>query len=806
MIRSKIKRQGAFLSALTASVACGVQGFANDETISANLDPVTLQGESSILILESFSATKSNLNIMETPAPFIAIDKVLFDQQGITTLQDAIRNLSGVSQAGNNYGIGDNIIVRGHAANFTTDGMYAGGGLNNNYNPTRTLTNVESIEVIKGPAAGIYGIGSAGGIVNFVEKKPLDYNYNEVEFAIGAWDHYRGTIDTTGPLSENTGYRVVASIESEDGFRGLSSERNEIYATLSHSISDNHKFSFLASFLDDENQIDSVGDPVRILNFDSLIDPSLGYTWENLVNDFDADGDGERGVQLTDEQRQILADSITSIDGLEPYDLGSGDLISPIAEPDQGEEFRFKVTHDWTFSETTELTHQLQYRTYESNFTRQTGAFNYVYWNRNGEINADPRAPVVDENGVIYPFSARRQEYRHQEAEETSLQYFADLKSEWESDRFNGEHLLSFQYLNLESEVKSWSIWDEDGTAEGGNPVPYIYDIRDPNWPTGSFWDYSPSLRTNYDKSVETWGIGFQEIVQFNENLTARIGYAYNTIDQTYEHKGSDRSPTATPEADTSDSGTTYNLGLNYMINDQFSVFTSIAKGRTAYSILGSIAGSDDRPDSESKSFDVGIRYQAFDDKLLASFTYYETRLTNLRYSNPEYNDNEGDADFNIDVPQYFFDDENNSEGFEFDINIDFTEQFSLNANATYLDAITIRSGFESVQIKGIPQKFGSIWGEYRIKVGQSDVPLAFNFGLSYEDERTVNSTGFGLPDAMLPSYVVFDAGVSYTINDWNLRLNVYNLTDERYYSKAMFLGGQPADARNAKLTVKYEF
>lgn len=42
--------------------------------------------------------------------------------------------------------------------------MYGGAGLGNTFNPTRSLTNVESVEVLKGPATGLYGMGSAGGV------------------------------------------------------------------------------------------------------------------------------------------------------------------------------------------------------------------------------------------------------------------------------------------------------------------------------------------------------------------------------------------------------------------------------------------------------------------------------------------------------------------------------------------------------------------------------------------------------------------------------------------------------------------
>ena len=772
------------------------------------LDNVVIQSflKKEKIILKSRTATKSNMNILETPAAIVAVDKFLLDQQANTTLQSAIQNISGLTQAGNNYGIGDNLIIRGLGANYTYDGMYAGGGLSNSYNPVRSLTNVEGIEVLKGPATGLYGIGSAGGVLNMIEKKPLDYFQASLEFQYGSWNHYRTMLDVTAPLNDKTSYRIVTATENDNGYRNLSSGRDEAYLSLKHKFSKKSEFILSAAFIDDEYQIDAIGDPVRILNEASLTNPSLGYDWTNLINDSDADNDGIFGIQLTDLQRQILANSITSSDGLLPYDLGDGNLISPLSEPNQGKEFRVKLKHDWNISSKTILTQQVLYRGFTSDFTRQTGAFNYVYWNRRGEINAEPRAPLVID-GIIYPFAARRQEYRHQEAEEKAVQYFADLNSKWGKGKLTGEHLFSVFYENRFAEVMSWSIYDADGNNSGNNPVPYILDIRNPNWGSGSFWDYDPSLRTNYDKTTASYGLSFQEVIYFDNKLTGRFGAAYSNIDQNYTAKGTDRNNnTATPEADTSDAGFSYNLGLNYRITKDLAAFVNYSKGRTAYSILGSVTGENDRPDSESKSFDLGLRFNGFQQKMLASLVYFKTRRTNLRRNNDLFNDNIGDSDFNIDVPQYFFDDEDQSEGYEFDIRFIFDKHWSLNANATYQDAVTIRAGKTSEQVKGVPQQFARFWGEYKFLIGKSQRPINFNFGMRYESERTVNSTGFGLPDAYLDKYVVWDTGASINLNKWNFRLNVNNLFNTKYYAKAMFLGGLPGESRNATLRMRYTF
>jgi outer membrane receptor protein involved in Fe transport len=499
-------------------------------------------------------------------------------------------------------------------------------------------------------------------------------------------------------------------------------------------------------------------------------------------------------------------------DGFKPFDLGDGDVISPLSSPNKGEELRVKLKSDWNFSDNGHLVQQLQYRDYESTFSRQTGAYNYVYWNRRGEINADPRAPLIIDD-TLYPFAARRQEYRKQESNEKSWQYFADLQLDWELNNVSGEHLISVNYQDRDIDVKSWSIYDADGTA-AENALPYILDIRNPNWPTGKFEDYNPSLRSNYNKSVKSSGISMQEVIYLGDDLTARIGGAYSQVKQTYQHLGTDRSPLQTEEADTDDSGFTYNIGLNYRFIPEFAGFVNVSKGRTAYSILGSISPTQEnnRPDSESESLDIGVRFTALNDELIGSIVWFDTSRTNLRYTNPEFNDNIDDAEFNISVPQYFYDDEDKTRGVEFDLNLDINEALSLNANATYQDAELIRNRNRgtttpvSGPVKGIPEKFASIWAQYRHQFKGLPGEFSFNLGVTYEDERSINSVSFGLPVSKVASYTVWDGAIRYQQDDWELQLNVNNIFDDTYYSKAMFLGGLPGEERNAKLTLDYKF
>ncbi|WP_350637101.1 TonB-dependent receptor plug domain-containing protein, partial [Pseudoalteromonas sp. GW168-MNA-CIBAN-0100] len=79
-------------------------------------------------------------------------------------------------------------------------------GLGNTFNPTRSLTNVESVEVLKGPATGLYGIVSAGGVINLIEKKPEFNEKHKVGVELGQWDSYAVSIDSTNAITDNLAY------------------------------------------------------------------------------------------------------------------------------------------------------------------------------------------------------------------------------------------------------------------------------------------------------------------------------------------------------------------------------------------------------------------------------------------------------------------------------------------------------------------------------------------------------------------------------------------------------------------------
>ncbi|MBG9992378.1 TonB-dependent receptor [Pseudoalteromonas sp. NZS37] len=794
------------LACLNANMA-----FAQNTQVDADIERISVYEKQNRVVMSSGLATKSDMSLMETPAPVVIIDRELIESQGVDSLQDLVRNVSGLTQAGNNYGIGDNLVIRGLDANYTYDGMYGGAGLGNTFNPTRSLTNVESVEVLKGPATGLYGIGSAGGVINLIEKKPEFEEKHKVSAELGQWDSYSLSFDSTNAITDDLAYRVMAKTASSDGFRDLKEDRDEIYTSLKYVLNDRQNIMLSAAYIKDEIAVDSIGHPIRIYNAETANGLSAGeVTGADLVNDPTGSG-----VQLSDAQRDQLANSLSSSDGLTPYSFGTNGIISPMADANEGEELRFKLTHNYYITDDLFLNQQLQYRNYTSSFARQTGAYNYVYSTRDGIINNDPRAPLV-EDGVLYPYAARRQEYRQVEADEKSWQYFLDLRYDFMLGDVDNELLVNANYEDRDIRFKQFSIWDQDyvltnndGDVTYQGSLPYIYDIREPNWPSGSFDDFDPLKTSDYNKKVQAWGLGIQHVGYLTEELTTRIGVAYNRIEQTYEHFGVDERYSSsraepTPEASTSDSGLTYNLGATYQPSEDLSVFVNHSKGRTAYSVLGSVAGNEaDREDSESMSNDLGFRFKAFDDQLLASIVIFESSRTNLEYANPLYDALTSGSN----VPESYYDGKEETTGIELDLNAYLNDKWKVNVNGIYQDArdkSNPNSSSYDTRQKGVPYVTASTWVTYYADMFNLPEAVNISGGITFVDNRSTNSSSFSIPDGYVPSYTTYDTAVSYTTDKWHMQLNLNNLFNKKYYSKAMFLGGMPGEERNAKLSFSY--
>lgn len=197
--------------------------------------------------LSATGATKTDALLMELPQSVRVLTSDLLADTGVHTLAGALDLASGISRQSNLGGLWDSYAMRGFTGdpNFGADYLVNGFNASRGYNGMRDNANTDSIEVLKGPAAALYGRGEPGGTVNIVTRKPRFTPGRAAELSAGSYRTYRGALDLTGPLSENVAYRLNAAYQKGDSFRDvITSERTLVSPSFIWLIGDATTLSY----------------------------------------------------------------------------------------------------------------------------------------------------------------------------------------------------------------------------------------------------------------------------------------------------------------------------------------------------------------------------------------------------------------------------------------------------------------------------------------------------------------------------------------------------------------------------------
>ncbi len=156
---------------------------------------------------------------------------------GSTNIERALEYAGGVSKQNNFGGL---TLYEYSVRGFTTSEFYKDGfSANRGYPSTPDAANIERIEVLKGPAASLYGRGDPGGTVNIVTKKPQPEAFTTLQTSAGSWDRYRTALDVNTPLDTegNLLSRVNLAVEDNNSFRDhVDSKRVFVAPSLSWQL------------------------------------------------------------------------------------------------------------------------------------------------------------------------------------------------------------------------------------------------------------------------------------------------------------------------------------------------------------------------------------------------------------------------------------------------------------------------------------------------------------------------------------------------------------------------------------------
>lgn len=197
-----------------------------------------------------------------------------------SSLADAMRFVSGVSEANTLAGTEDGFVRRGFGSNADgsvyRDGIRSSQGLN--FDAT-----TDRVEVLKGSSSLLYGIQNPGGIINVVSKKPQYNWHSSVTGRYASEGGGAGTVDVTGPLGNGFAFRLIAEKQNQDYWRNFGSEDHTLLAPSLQWFGE--QASFLISYADyrydipyDRGTAFIDGKPIDI-GYKDRLDDKANHAW-----------------------------------------------------------------------------------------------------------------------------------------------------------------------------------------------------------------------------------------------------------------------------------------------------------------------------------------------------------------------------------------------------------------------------------------------------------------------------------------------------------------------------------------------
>ncbi|MGC4364920.1 TonB-dependent receptor [Hydrogenophaga sp. R2] len=398
---------------------------------------------------QQMDSIKYTRDLKDTPRIISVLPSDLLEEQNVTSIKDALRNIPGISlQAGEgNPPGGDQLKIRGFNAR---DDL--------NVNGTRDLGNyfrdpfyIDQLEVVKGPNSAFSGRGSAGGTINFVTKKPSLEAFNRAEISVGTDSYFRATADLNRPIDDDSAVRInLMRHQSDKPGRDVAEEsRYGLYAAYTWGFKGPTQITadFLHTRQDDLPDAGLPLDRTNVLGNGGVLPPGLDF--DNFYGHLDdykkvtvnqvglsVQHSFGNGLVLRNQTRisQVKNDSITSSPRIVNLTTARGDT-KPRDQTDDG--FNNQTDLLWSFS-TGSVQHdmvtgvEVARYTYENRRRRDTQGPSTSLYNPALRV-LGAATPVYD--GTVYSFQTEELGIYALDTMKLSDRWELSLGGRWDSVR-----------------------------------------------------------------------------------------------------------------------------------------------------------------------------------------------------------------------------------------------------------------------------------------------------------------------------------------------------------------------------------
>lgn len=173
------------------------------------------------------TGSRASRSVDDVPQSVTALDGALLDSVGARRASEVLPLVPGVQLGTGFGGLWDDASIRG--SRIWSGTMYRNGYLGGYSALAATdAVNVERLEVLRGPAAALFGPGLPGGTINVITKRPQPRAQQDFRLGLGSFGTSRSSVDSTGPLSSRVLYRLTGAFESTGGHRDFNASEQLI--------------------------------------------------------------------------------------------------------------------------------------------------------------------------------------------------------------------------------------------------------------------------------------------------------------------------------------------------------------------------------------------------------------------------------------------------------------------------------------------------------------------------------------------------------------------------------------------------
>lgn len=711
-------------------------------------------------------------SILETPRSVTSVSAKMMESYAITDIDDLVLVSPGAFTQ-SFFGVAGSLDVRGTPGEVYFRGVRR---VNNPGNYPTPIGASDSIDIVRGPASPIYGPSKIGGYLNFEPKsarvetgKFMTEPKGEISLTRGSWDKNVLTAEVGGPGAigdKDLGYYIYAETENSGSYYDNSgTDQNILQASFDLDISDSTKIEFGGMYQEfDGNQVagwnrltqDLIDHGTYITGSPASVDTSGdGYNspaeYDAWIATFTKGGFFVPGAAATDAKMdpawKLQNPGTTTLKGNQTLVAEEDQLKTKVST------LYFDVNHE--VSDTFTITNKAFYEKLEN----------------------------INENA--YGFSQFVDTYAFED------QVIFALKTEptdWL--KANYQFSPSYRYTNFKH----------------GDDFDYEYfDRRDLSKPSSALDRKLLATVTDSDYTSYLVGdftdIGAAVLADFTiaEKVGVLLGGRYDALDlnsrSVVDKLKVKPGPNDVTNASDNDSGVSWTGSLSYTTD--FGLIPYVTRSKQATIIMAQ--GSEIDPQSivdgnviaDSTLKEIGVKGSYFKERLFFTADYFDQTRTNINAQDQVSNST------------------TESKGYELEGRFLFSENFTVTTALTHLEIINLTAkeshtqfGFlgagDLVNVSDPSLYYGYVMKGLNLvnddaAAEKSGIPKnmisltgAYNFGNGFSlTASTVHadSTYSGFSRAIkLPSYTLFNAGITYTTSTWSLSLQGKNLTNERYF------------------------